>query len=738
MRGRLALSAAAVAVVAAMLAIPSEAGPANARLTNDDPALGGYVSDFTLVTGKPYTDEVLNTCSQSRGRQNEPSVAVDPRNTRVIVGSANDYCAVFRSDGTVLGLGIVWLGYYRSENSGSSFVSSLVPGYPGDQSPYAAAAQVRTAFAGDPVLAWDNHGRLFAGSESSGDPEGSAKTLGDVWVATYENPAGESGPPNDDGKKFVRSVDVATGSAAPNLLGKFHDKTAIQVDRTGGPCDGNVYFAWARFTGNTTNGFNSSVYVSRSIDHGQTFSPPVKVTQTVHDIQIGDVAVTGNGHVYVTFRQFADVRSNEATDAVMYAKSTDCGTTFSPAQLVTPFEPYDMTDVPAGASTTSGPPAIACGDFANACESGYTFFRHQSLAHSTADQRDARHEFVYIVYDASKPGTEVESGTTFGTVVSNDLPLSFHRNVGSQAGVFFTRLDGATGAHTTPTLIDNQAAGHQLFPYIAADGGTVHVLWWDSRNDPCYSPKRPVGNCANKSTVPAFDVYASTSATHGDGWAAATRVTDVRSNPDFEQFGGRTVPFAGDYLYISSVGAFSYGVWTDWRNTVPGGDLREGGDGDADSADVLQCRVQNPDGSISRDTCPWAGGLDPQVALVIDVTPATDVPGGNPRLAGRIELGMGAMIARGPTINAHVYELLARAADEEGIAHGFEIYSRTTSTDADEIHLSRAGIPTGLISVPTRYIHTPCEIASLDDIEAVIRLVVAFARRLTREQSFVR
>jgi putative aminopeptidase FrvX len=133
-----------------------------------------------------------------------------------------------------------------------------------------------------------------------------------------------------------------------------------------------------------------------------------------------------------------------------------------------------------------------------------------------------------------------------------------------------------------------------------------------------------------------------------------------------------------------------------------------------------------------------AFGLDPQVALAIDVTPATDVPGGNPRAAGKIEFGMGAMIARGPIINRHVSELLGRAAEEEGIAHAFEIYSRTTSTDADEIHLSRAGIPTGLISVPTRYVHSPVETVVLDDVEAVIRLVVAFARRLEREHSFLR
>ena len=349
---RLATFAAFVLVCIAVVS-GAQAGPANVRLTNDAPALGGYVSDYTLVTGTAYTDDVLTTCSQSRGRQNEPAVAVDPRNPQVIVGSSNDYCPVFKADGTFLGLGDIWLGYYRSENGGASFVSSLVPGYQGDQSPYAARAHVRTSDSGDPVLAWDNHGRLFAGSESSGDPEGTAKTFGDVWVATYQNPGGPAGATKDDGKEFVRSLDVAEGSAAPNLLGKFHDKTAIEVDRTGGPCDGNVYFAWARFTGGGSNGFNSSVYFVRSTDHGQTFSSPLKLCQTVHDIQFPDIAVTGNGHVYVTYRQFADVRSNSAVDAIAYNASTDCGATFSSPHIMQAFEPYDPTDISVAAGSTA-------------------------------------------------------------------------------------------------------------------------------------------------------------------------------------------------------------------------------------------------------------------------------------------------------------------------------------------------------------------------------------------------
>jgi len=133
-----------------------------------------------------------------------------------------------------------------------------------------------------------------------------------------------------------------------------------------------------------------------------------------------------------------------------------------------------------------------------------------------------------------------------------------------------------------------------------------------------------------------------------------------------------------------------------------------------------------------------AYSLDPRVAIAVDVTPATDYPGGDVRRVGKVELGMGAMIARGPTLNKQVVELLATAAEEEQIPHAFEVYSRTTSTDADEFHLTRAGIPTALLSIPTRYLHSPNEICDLADVEAIVSLLVAFAERLAADESFVR
>ena len=616
-KGFLALVAACLGAVWVSAVSASTPG-ADVRLTHDanDP---GYVSAYTLATGIPYTDQTLAECSRSRGRQNEPAVAIDPRDPSVIIGSSNDYCGVYNrtsSSGTPLPVGPIWLGYYRSENGGASFTSSLVPGYPDDQSPYRALSQARTATAGDPVLAWDAQGRLFAGSESADDPAGTKKTFGDVWVARFVPAASGAHP---DGKAYAGTVIVARGSSAPNLLGKFNDKTAIEADRNiDGTCDNNVYFAYSRFTGNGNNG----IYFSRSTDHGATFSQPMKLSAGVHGSQYPDIAVTGDSNVYVAWREFASTSGQP--NAIVLTRSTDCGQTFTKPQIVQTFIPYDAQDVldpqPIPTPTSSlddplfsdeggpGPNSTRardCGDFASHCKSGYTFFRRDTQVRMTADQFDKTHpDRLFFVYDPTKPGTEVPTGTTYGSVGAG---------TGSQSGVYFLRVNGATGAKEIgPSLIDNQTVGHQLFPDISADGGTLHALWWDSRNDSCYSPARPIGNCADGTTTPSLDVWGAASTNAGASWSSS-RITDVTTNPNFEQFANRTVPFAGDYLYISSLGSLSFGVWTDWRNTVSGTDPREvPEDEDNATADVLQCRVFSG-GVWSGDRCPRLGGLDQNI-----------------------------------------------------------------------------------------------------------------------------
>src|ERR671936_1518009 len=94
----------------------SFAAAGQTRLSNDSARSGGYVSAYTLATGQRYTDAVLSECSIARGRQNEPSVAVDPRDVRVLIGSSNDYCGVYAGSTTqFVAAGPIWLGYYRSE-----------------------------------------------------------------------------------------------------------------------------------------------------------------------------------------------------------------------------------------------------------------------------------------------------------------------------------------------------------------------------------------------------------------------------------------------------------------------------------------------------------------------------------------------------------------------------------------------------------------------------------------------
>ncbi|MBI3747470.1 MAG: exo-alpha-sialidase [Chloroflexi bacterium] len=549
--------AAAAGLLASLAVIGGTLAAGDVRLSND--VGGGYISAYTLATGNPYTDNTLDECAVARGRQNEPAVEYDPRDPNVLIGSSNDYCGVYQPPGDPAPspVGPIWLGYYRSENGGTSFQSSLVPGYPDDHSPYAANAHVRTASAGDPVIAWDNHGRVFMGSESSDDPSGTKKTFGDVWVAVFNNPKNPGDPgftTADDGKAFVRSEVVNKGSSAPNLLGVFNDKTSIEVDRTGGACDGNVYFAWSRFTGNGTN----NIYVARSTDHGASWSKPQSVSQVAQDVQFPDISVTANGHVYVTFRQFA--RKNGQQSAIDIVKSTDCGATFGPAKTIQTFIPYDA---------------------------------------------DAAHEWIYIVYDPSKPGTQVDTGTTYGSIDTG---------VGSQSGVYFLRYDGASGGTTAPALIDSQTAGHQLFPDISAGGGGVlHAVWWDSRLDPNYSAKRPIGNDANGATGPSLDVWGATSADNGATWTGQVRMTSVSSNPNYEQFANRAVPFAGDYLWVTSHGSTAFGVWTDWRNAVAGPDPREASAEDNDAADVRQCRTFDAASGWSGDTCPHDGGLDQDI-----------------------------------------------------------------------------------------------------------------------------
>jgi endoglucanase len=124
--------------------------------------------------------------------------------------------------------------------------------------------------------------------------------------------------------------------------------------------------------------------------------------------------------------------------------------------------------------------------------------------------------------------------------------------------------------------------------------------------------------------------------------------------------------------------------------------------------------------------------------IVVDVTFATDQPDVNEKELGRHRFGSGPVLQRGSTLDPAIFELMHQTAEAEGIPFSVTASARATGTDADAIHASRGGIPSGVVSIPLRYMHSPVEMVQLDDVENSARLIAAFARRLEAGVSFER
>ncbi len=125
-----------------------------------------------------------------------------------------------------------------------------------------------------------------------------------------------------------------------------------------------------------------------------------------------------------------------------------------------------------------------------------------------------------------------------------------------------------------------------------------------------------------------------------------------------------------------------------------------------------------------------AYSLRPDIAVVVDVTFATDAPGTDEKELGKHPFGSGPVLQRGSTLDHTVFELLHAAGEAEGIPFTVAASARSTGTDADAFHVSRAGVPSAVVSVPLRYMHSPVEMVQLDDVENTAKLIAAFAQRL--------
>ena len=128
--------------------------------------------------------------------------------------------------------------------------------------------------------------------------------------------------------------------------------------------------------------------------------------------------------------------------------------------------------------------------------------------------------------------------------------------------------------------------------------------------------------------------------------------------------------------------------------------------------------------------------LEPTLALVLDVTHATDSPGIEKAKHGAVTLGGGPSVTHGTVNHPRMVERLIDVAEAEGIPLQHEASSRFSGTDTDVIFTTKRGVPSALVSIPMRYMHSTVETVDLDDVERTIRLMTAFARSIQDDDAF--
>jgi endoglucanase len=148
--------------------------------------------------------------------------------------------------------------------------------------------------------------------------------------------------------------------------------------------------------------------------------------------------------------------------------------------------------------------------------------------------------------------------------------------------------------------------------------------------------------------------------------------------------------------------------------------------------------------ATTQEEIAWHGGgalictncINPQMAMVVDVTFATDHPSMEKKELGDHRIGGGPVLSRGGVISPVVYELLRSVAERSKIKHSVHAAGRDTATNADAIHIAREGVATALVSIPNRYMHSPNEMVSLDDVDTTATLLADVCREVNAKTDF--
>ncbi|MGE5360732.1 MAG: hypothetical protein ACM3NQ_17080, partial [Bacteroidales bacterium] len=429
----------------AAFALGIHAGSSFAQVPAARPAVGpnvNMVSGTRLPDGDPFLQ-----------RQNEPSIAVSTRNPCHLLAGANDYRTVdmpgLPDDGAT---GDAWLGVFKSFDCGRTWKSTLIPGYPQDATAEGTTSPVHGLQAGaDPMVRAGTNGLLYYG--------GLAFTRGShaearVFVARFiDNNA-------DFNEKRERADPIAyvgTTIVDQGTSGQFIDKPALAVDipRGGQTCKvggqtlpaGRVYAVYSVFLGDTTNN-TTRLMLSQSSDCGSTWSKAAKISEGLHTNQGATIAVAPNGSLYVAWRQFA---YDTQPDAIVVARSTDFGKTFSKATTIAKILPFDQNT------------------------SGYSF-RTNTYPTLAIDGSNR----VYVAWSARGFAGKRPWEATAPDPATGDARV-----------VMSTSTDGATWS--TPAAVDNQAGsgdadplGHQIMPALTFAAGKLQLIYYDLRDDQTY------------------------------------------------------------------------------------------------------------------------------------------------------------------------------------------------------------------------------------------------------------
>ena len=494
------LTAFALSLLIVSTVLAAVADGADVKVTNDNNNVDG---------GTP------NPSFDAQNRQsNEPSLSTSPADSSIIAVGGNDYRML-----TVTG--DVWLGFYVSDDGGSTWFNTFVPGFTTDTSPAGLASPLRGLDAsGDPVVRFDAAGNLYvAGIAFNRNFDRFDRPVDNlVYVAKYNytpgTPAGTSTPNSaGDPPNFTYAgttvVDRgAVGYAVPGVIGfagTFTDKDWMEIDQNSlSPCSGNIYVTHTNFHGASGN---SPIMFSLSTDGGATFSQPKTISTggpsgTPYN-QGTDITVASNGTIYVAYGAFQS--GGNAFNGIAIVKSTDCGKKWSQPVFV-------------GSFNDPQAPGVA--------------FRTPAFAFVAVD--DLNPDTVYVAYQSFDGDYDIyiqrstDGGLTWGA------PVQVNEDPGSR---------------------------NQIFPTIDVANGVLHAAWYDFRNSVMDGNE-------------ALDVYyAYTSAATYPVFSPNERVSDVSHNGNCLLFGGGTAAFHGDYIELDARydGSTHYVhvAWADNRNVSP-------------------------------------------------------------------------------------------------------------------------------------------------------------------------